>query len=165
MCHVFVFSMLNSRFEGAGVKQQALVNCDVMEHRRLLIELDPHDPQPIRSILASLNLPPDVTSAARVLVDGKIVSDRDVRWLRDREGMVIPVRVQCGRLLGGMQRRSGTQSSSVEEPGRCNSSFVYVFLSVQRGLLLLRRRRGCLLAKRRRYCLTLFSARRECRSI
>ena len=76
--------------------QQVLIKCDLIERPRL-IALATSDPQPIRTILASLCLPAHVTDTAMVLVDGKVVAG----CFALRPGVLPCVRVLCGRLQGG----------------------------------------------------------------
>ena len=101
-----------------------LVKCDVLDVPRLIAVVS-SDPQPIRTVLASIGLPSHVTDAATVLVNGKAVDSRDVfnassfSW---QEADELCVHVLCGRLRGGggggtrgrsrTQRSAGCRSSS-----------------------------------------------------
>lgn len=104
VCVVFHVLYLFLTREIQGIARQVLVKCDVSDGLRLIAVAD-DDPQPIRTILASLHLPRHVTNAASVLVDGRIVADHDIDgacldW--SHEGLLC-VQVQCGRLRGGME--------------------------------------------------------------
>ena len=84
------------------------MKCDVIDWP-FLLAIAVGDPQPIRTILASLliGLPPHVTDAATVLVNGRPVADRECFGMNDLFSSVGPgllscVHVKCYRLLGGM---------------------------------------------------------------
>ena len=70
------------------------------------------DPQPVRTVLASMGLPAHVTDTATVLMDGMIISDHGAGRVRlcSRHGGLCCMRVHCGRLRGGMNKRDEPDS-------------------------------------------------------
>ena len=85
------------------------MKCDVDDRVRL-IALAADDPCPVGTIIASLNLPPYVTDAATVLLNGRLLaSDGFAANLGARDRGLRIVRVLCGRLRGGMDT-NGTRA-------------------------------------------------------